>query len=1138
MFVITMLLKMMTKFAIMKRLIILLFLFFSLFNMMFSEENSVLSEGSWYKISTNQTGVYKLKYSDFIKLGINVSNIQINSIRLYGNGGGMLPKLNSDFRYSDLIENAIEVYDSNNNGIFENEDYILFYGMSPNIWNFNENTNLFEHEVHLFSDDVDYFITIDNQSSGKRINLKESLQNSAIIIDSYNTYAFHEKELENLIQSGSKWFGERFTNNNKQSFSFDIPDLIQSKDVNIKFSGVARSFQSSNFTVDVNSAFLANLSIPVVSSQYAKEYAREVSTTTQYISNSSNLVIDVEYSSLDNSALAWLNYIQINARRKLRLTGNSIKFRDISNIGNFIGQYRIEDGAGLQVWDVTDPTNITKLATSIIMDDLFFNDSLNILHEYIGFNSSSYLEPNLVGSVLNQNIHNTPFNTEFIIICHPDFLSAANRLADFHLEKDNLISVVVTPNQIYNEFSSGMQDVTAIRDFLKFQYDKQDSQLKYVLLFGDGSFDPKDRIANNTNYIPTYQSENSTHPIYSYVTDDYYGLLDDNEGLFNNDLIDIGIGRFPVSTISEADVLVDKVERYYEMSSFGSWRNDVVFIADDGDALDGNTHMWQADSLANYVSDNYEEMNIQKIYLDNYKQESTSGGPRSLDAQTAINNRIKKGTLLVNYTGHGGPLGWTQERILEIDQIQEWDNSDNLPLFMTATCKFSYFDNPEEKSAGEFVLLNPEGGSIALLSTTRLVLSGPNYNLNTKFIETIFEKKEGYFPRLGDVFKSTKVLSGSSINNRNFTLLGNPALRLAYPKFEVNTLSINDTLKALGEVTIEGQIENEGILLSNFNGTIYSTVYDKEIIRTTLGQESCTPMPYRDQNNILYRGTATVVNGKFSFSFIVPKDIAYNYGSGKISYYAVNDDPENPVDANGNEENFVIGGTAEDIVYDYDGAQLSLFMNDTLFLDGGITDQNPTLLAHIFDVSGINTVGNGIGHDITAVLDGNTADPYILNDFYEANKDDYTRGIVRFPFYNIAPGSHSIVLKVWDVFNNSSEAVINFIVTDEDDFFISDFTNFPNPFSTSTDIYFEHNKVNKELNYVLEIYSITGVLVKRIDKQSFSADGYRIGPISWDGKNNYGVKINPGIYIANLRVYLANGNSTSKSIRIILLPEI
>ncbi|MDA0890155.1 MAG: type IX secretion system sortase PorU, partial [Bacteroidetes bacterium] len=434
------------------------------------------------------------------------------------------------------------------------------------------------------------------------------------------------------------------------------------------------------------------------------------------------------------------------------------------------------------------------------------------------------------------------------------------------------------------------------------------------------------------------------------------------------------------------------------------------------------------------------------------------------------------------------------------------------------------------------VLLNPKGGAIALLSTTRLVYSAPNYNLNTKFIQTIFEKENGEFPRLGDVFKKTKVLSGTSSNNRNFTLLGDPALRLAYPKFEVNTTAINDTLKALAEVTIEGQIEDNGMFLSDFNGTIFPTVYDKEIIKTTLGQESCTPMPYRDQNNILYKGAATVTDGKFSFSFIVPKDIAYNYGAGKISYYALNDNEQNPLDANGTEENFVIGGTADDIMYDYDEAELSLFMNDTLFVNGGITDANPILLAHIFDLSGINTVGNGIGHDITAVLDGNTANPYVLNDFYEANKDDYTRGIIRFPLYNLAKGEHSISLKVWDVFNNSSEKTINFVVTDANDLAIAEFTTYPNPFSASTDIYFQHNKANQELDYTLEIYSITGILVKRVEQTSYNSEGYRIGPIRWDGKDNYGGKISAGMYIANLGVTTEEGDFSSKSIRIILLP--
>ncbi|MEC7646141.1 MAG: type IX secretion system sortase PorU [Bacteroidota bacterium] len=1115
--------------------IFLLFQIVFVFSLL-AQKNSVLSSGEWYKIATNQNGIYKLDYSNFQDLGVNVSNLQINAIKIYGNGGGMLPKLNSDFRHSDLVENAIKIYDFNNNGVFENNDYVLFYGVSPNVWNLNETTGLFEHTTHLFADEVNYFLTIDNNSNGKRIVQKDILQNSTKVITSYSAFAYHELELENLIQSGSKWFGERFSYNSKQSFAFSFPNLIQSEYVDIKVAVAARSFQVSNFKIDVNSSFLTNFSVPLVSSSYAQEYAKETSVATQYLSNSSNLLIDIEYSSPDNGAEAWLNYIEVNARRKLKLSGNFFTFRDTESLASEIGEYRIENGTGLEVWDITDPTNISSLSSSVTANLLSFNDSLNVLHEYIAFNNLGYLTPSLKGSVSNQNIHNISSNIEFIIISHPNFLSAANRLADFHLEKDNITSVIVTPQQVYNEFSSGMQDVSAIRDFIKYQYDKENSNLKYLLLFGDGSYDPKNRIINNTNYIPTYQSVNSTHPTNSYVTDDYFALLDDHEGLFTNDLVDIGVGRLPASTISEANILVDKIEKYYNASSFGSWRNDIAFIADDGDSDDGNTHMWQADSLANYIADNHEEINIQKIYLDNYEQESTPAGPRSEDTQTTINNKVKMGALLVNYTGHGGPLGWARERILEIDQIQQWDNLDNLPLFFTATCKFSYFDNPEEMSAGEYVLLNPKGGAIALFSTTRLVYSPPNYYLNTKFIRTIFEKQNGEFLRLGDIFKTTKVLSGTSANNRNFTLLGDPALRLSYPKLEVKTTAITDTLKALGMVTIEGQIEDQGMLLSNFSGIVYSTVYDKEIIKTTLGQESCTPMPYRDQNNILYKGSASVIDGKFSFSFIVPKDIAYNYGVGKISYYTVSDSEQNPVDGNGTDESFLIGGTADDIIYDYDPAEISLFINDTLFVNGGITDPNPILLAHIFDVSGINTVGNGIGHDITAVLDGNTANPYILNNFYEAQKDDFTRGFIRFPLYNLSEGEHSITVKVWDVFNNSSESTINFVVAASNRLVIQDFITYPNPFSISTDMYFQHNIVNQPLDYVLEIYSITGFLVKRIEVLDYYSQGYRIGPINWDAKDNGGNKISPGMYIINLRVTDEDGNFSSKSIRIILLP--
>jgi len=1124
------------NFATMKKQIFLTLSYVLITVNLFGQYNSVLSEGKWFKISTNKSGIYMLDYSSVLSLGVVVNDLQISRIKLYGNGGGMLPKLNSDFRHNDLVENAINIYDSNNNGVFESGDYILFYGQSPHSWRYDAQSSLFKHETHLFSDEVNYFLTTDNQSDGKRIGQKQSLHNPTKRITSFNAFSFHELELENLIHSGKEWFGERFDSQNSQSFDFSFPNLEITSPVSVKTAVAARSLNSSVFSVTVNSDPLQTISVQNIVSTYATEYAKTSSKTSEYIASSSNLSVDIEYSSIDNGALSWLNYIEVNARRKLKMSGNSLLFRDATSLVDEVASFELSNAnVGIRVWDVTDQTSVVEMPTLLSANELSFNDSINELHEYIAFNSSAYLTPSIVGEVANQNLHNTPIDVEYVIVSHPDFLVPAERLAVFHQEKDDMPSIVVTPQQIYNEFSSGVQDVSAIRDFLRFLYKRPNSKLKYVLLFGDGSYDPKNRVTDNTNFIPTYQSLNSTHPTLSYVTDDYFALLDDHEGEFNNDLVDIGVGRFPASTLLGANVLVDKVERYYAKESFGSWRNDITFIADDGDSKDGNTHMWQADSLANIVADNYKNINISKIYLDNYLQESTPGGPRSETTNHAINNRIDKGALLVNYTGHGGPLGWTAERILELDQINAWDNENKLPLFMTATCKFSYFDNPEQTSAGEYVLLNPNGGAIALLSTTRLVYSSPNYILNKNFIKTLFEKKDdGEFQRLGDIFKQAKVLSGTSVNNRNFTLLGDPALCLAYPQYEIKTTDSISHLKALGEVTIMGEVVVENGVLTTFNGTVYAIVYDKEITKTTLGQESCTPMPYRDQNNILYKGAASVIDGKFSFSFVVPKDIAYNYGAGKISYYAISDD-QKPVDATGFDTNVIIGGTAVDITYDYEGAELEIYMNTRNFSDGGITDENPVLLADIFDFSGINTVGNGIGHDITAVLDGNTANPYVLNDFYEASKDDYTRGVISFPFYNLAKGEHTLMLKVWDVFNNSAEAIITFVVSDVNEFTISDYNTYPNPFSNSTDIYFQHNKPNQNLDVFLDIYSVTGTLVKKYE-ESYSDNGYRMGPIKWDGDDEYGRKLSAGMYIAKLGVSSSDGDFTSKSIRIILLP--
>tara|TARA_B110000914_G_scaffold226461_1_gene251625 strand:- start:3408 stop:6719 length:3312 start_codon:yes stop_codon:yes gene_type:complete len=1098
------------------------------------QENSVLSSDKWYKVSVTNTGVHKLSYKDFQNLNIELNDININSIKLFGNGGGMLPNLNSQFRYNDLQENAIYVYDFNNNGYFNSNDYILFYAESPNKWSYSESIDLFEYKEHLFSDECYYFITIDTDSNGKRILNKPLLTDYTKVIKSFNDFKVHESNIENLIQSGREWYGERFGIIDNYVFDFSFPNLINSEPIYIKTSVAARSLNSSSFTVNANSNFISNINIPNIVYDYATEYAKKASNTQAYISSSDQISIELEFNYSENNAIGWLDYLQLNARRSLAMHNNILNFRDFESLDSLaIGKFEISNAnSSTIVWDVTDVLNIKKVNANLNGSVLSFIDSLDILREYCAF-ENSFLTPNLIGMIENQNLHNISLDVNYVIISHPIFLTQANRLSDIHEYYDNLTSVVVTPQQIYNEFSSGMQDVAAIRDFLKMLYDRQNSNLEYALLFGDGSYDNKDRIINNTNFIPTFQSTNSLSPVNSFVTDDFFALLDDDDGDLINDLIDIGIGRFPAKNLNEAINLVDKVETYYSAESLGDWRNSITFIADDGDAKDGNLHMSDADKLANFLDTNNLNVNINKIYLDNYLQESTPGGPRSPDAQEAINRSIDNGTFLVNYSGHGGPLGWTQERILEINQINNWTNKYKLPLFMTATCKFSCFDNPGKTSAGELVLLNPEGGAIALLTTTRLVYAFPNYKLNENFMNIFCEKNNGEFPTLGQLFKKTKVLSGSNTNSRNFTLLGDPALRLSYPKYIVSTTNISDTLKALEEVEISGKVtDDDGNLLVDFNGILYPTIYDKEIISLTLGQESCSPMPFRNQNNIIYKGEASVSNGEFSFSFIVPKDIENNYAHGKISYYASNDNKE---DASGHDDSFIIGGLADNVIYDYDGPLVSLYMNTRDFIFGGMTNSDPFLLVDIEDFSGINTVGNGIGHDITAILDNNTSNPFILNDYYKSNLDDYKSGVIEFPFENLEPGPHTITLKIWDVFNNSSESVISFYVTDKENFTISDFLNYPNPFITNTDFYFEHNQSNQNLDVSIEIYSITGQHIKTL-KDTFYDSGYRIGPISWNGKNEYGKIVSSGLYIAKLNIELDNGFYETKSIRIAITP--
>jgi len=1126
--------------------------------------NSVLKTGDWYKISIYKDGVYKIDRTFLESLGIDVTTIDPRNIRVYGNGGTMLPELNSDPHLDDLVENAI-VVNGESDGVFDPSDYVLFYGKSSSKWQYSAGGTCpdFLHDEHLFSDSSYYFINFDS-GLGKRIQNVSSVATPAThVVTSFDDYAIHETESVNFIKSGRQWFGELFDNISSYNFSFSFPNILTSSPVKVKVALASRLVQSgsssnANYSITSGSGS-SSLSIPSVDGSVYSDYARVASTCYTY--NPASSVITVNVTKQTTNAQAWLDYILVNAKRNLTMSGSQMHFRDVASIGaGNVAQFNLVSNSLIQVWDVSDVTNVSNQVLSASGTTYQFTMPSDTIKEYVGFTGSGYLSPVKIGKIENQDLHGIA-QKDYIIVTHPDFYDEAVRLALFHENADTLSTVVVTPQQIYNEFSSGSRDISAIRNFVKMFYDRAviaSERPKYLLLMGDGSYENKKNYSGNSNFIPTYQSFNSTVLTQSYVSDDYFGMLDDSEGLFGSDAVDIGVGRFPVKTKAEAAACVNKVLNYTQTgfdytaisnactsglafsSPFGDWRNVITFVGDDED---GGLHQKDADKLATLVDTTYNNYNIDKIYLDAFVQESTPGGQRFPAAKEAINKRIEKGCLVWNYTGHGGELGLAHERVVEVADINNWTNINNLPLVFTATCEFTRYDDPERTSAGEMVFLNPSGGAIAMFSTVRVVFAGPNFLLNQEFYKALETQVGGKMPTLGDLYYDMKNTSvGTSLNSRNFTLIGDPALRLAYPKHKISTDSINavavtafslDTIRALSTITISGFVRDKNnAVLTSYNGILYPTVFDKSQNVNTLSNDGSAtpPFTFKLQKNILYKGKVSVVNGYFSYTFIVPKDILYNYGIGRISYYAQNGSE----DGAGYYEKIIIGGTDSNAPLDSKGPDVSLYLNDDKFVFGGITDETPDLFAKIKDDNGVNTVGNGIGHDITAILDANTESSIVLNDYYQADLNSYKTGTIRYPFSTISEGQHSLTLKVWDVYNNSSQTYTEFVVAKSADMALSHVLNYPNPFTTKTQFYFEHNQCCQTLEVELQIFTISGKLVKTIT-DFVTAEGNRSNPINWDGRDDFGDKIGKGVYIYRLKVKNSMGSSAEQIEKLVIL---
>ena len=1093
-------------------------------------KKSKLRNGDIYQFSISENGIHKLDANFLKNLGVDLASINPQNIHILGNGGARLPELIATDRVDDLAENAIWV-SGESDGKFNDNDFILFNAVSTKPMVKRSDTT-YQINNNPYSDKAYYFLKIDDLA-GKRIQNQNSLPASNNIVDYYLECKKYEKDKVNLLDAhpsseggGNEWFGEIFKAQKTQSFSDKISfkNIIKNKVAQMRVRFAGYKYGDTN-TVNTPFAMSAddqklNTILRATGTGDWVDAARIKDFYLKYTPKNNQPDINISYMVNTSAGKGWLDFIEINAYQKLIYDNEPFIFGSLT-VPNSPTTFSISSSSNdLMIWDISSPLTPVNQSFAQASNKIEFTAQTDNLKRYAVFElNDNFPQPEAIGKIDNQNIHAID-RADFIIIYHESLKNEALKLAAHRTTYSNMKVVTVDINDIYNEFSSGALDPTAIRDFAKMVYDR-DPNFKYLLLMGDGSYDAKNINDNASNYnlIPVRETQNSVDRIDTYPSDDFYALLSNNEGTYDlAGALDIAVGRITARTAEEANAIVDKII-YYDTNpgTLKPWRTRLMSIGDDGDS---NTHMSQADQTANTTETNHKMFATKKVFLDAYPKVPAPYGARFPEATKQINDAVLAGTLVINYFGHGGAKGLAQERVLTLQSIKKWSNIlNNLPLVITASCSTAGFDDPIIKTFGEELLKNPTGGAIALFSTVRPVYSSTNKALIDATYPEIFNSTNGEKRTIGEILRIGKNKAGHTHNERKFLLLGDPSMPLALPdKNQVITDQINGTsiqavdsvaIAPLTKVIITGHIADaQAQKLSNFNGKVYVTIFDKKANFKTLGQSN-QPLPYTDRKGIIFKGVASVSSGDFQFTFIVPKDVV-SHGYGKILYYASN---EVDADAAGYTEKLYIGGGDGVTISDDTPPIVELFMNDESFVSGGVTNDHPTIFAKISDDSGINISGSGVGHDLTATID---TDIKVANNYYETQTDDYTKGELRYPLENISPGEHTISVKAWDVANNSGEDKITFFVAENEGAALAHVLNYPNPFTNRTSFQFEHN-LSGPARARINIFSVDGKIIKTIDKD-LSLEGFRVTDIQWDGKDDYGDQLAKGVYLYQVKI--------------------
>jgi len=1107
-------------------------------------EKSLLGSGKWVKIRIASSGIYKLTYQDLTNMGFS----NPAKVRVYGFGGALMTEA---FKYPKR--------DSKTNGdlpevpVYKGSDFVLFWGQGVVSWRLS--SDQFVQTNNCYSSYGYYFLT---DSQGEPTAMPSEAQTTTdpdVSVTTFDDYAIHEVDIKNIGATGREFYGEDFSTSNSQTFAFAIPGVVSTASMKWSLDFISKATKAASLKLSVNDQSVISATVPAISSDIY-ELAKTVNTTGFYTNTTNTELFNAKVMyERTNDVNCRLNYLRVNMVRNLKLYNSFTPFRSIATVGK-TARYTISNtNANVQVWDITGGL-CKKIESTFENNQTRFACTNSSLREWVAVDvNGSFSKPEVVGVVANQDLHALP-QTDMVIIAPSEFLTRAETIANIHRNPkgDNMRVTIVQPEQIYNEFSSGTPDATAYRWFLKMFYDRATTTAekpKYLLLFGDGTFD--NRLLSSqwkgtepANKILTFQSYGSLSETASYVCDDYFGFLDDYEGeSIAADQLDLGIGRFPVRNDAEAESVVNKIVAYTSNTQWGSWKNNLCFVADDGD---DNLHMKQADALTQSIEKNYKQFVVNKIYIDAFKKEITSTGGTYPAARKKLFDLLNSGVLILNYTGHGSTNSWAVEQIMTSKDIKEL-YLNRLPLWITATCDFSRFDD-FTTTAGEEVILNPNGGGIGLITTTRVVYSAQNARLNSALNELIYTKNaDGTRLRLGDILRKTKIaLGGSDENKLNFTLLGDPALKLAYPEYKMEITKVNDkpadsesqTFSALSEVSINGRVLNpDGTPATSYKGVINPTVFDCEETDSTLNNENSATgrFKYNNRSRILFTGKDSVRNGDFSFKFTIPKDMSYSFKSGRINLYAHNTSGD---EAQGYYENFLLGGTNPNAILEENGPLIkSIYLNSTGFSNGDIVNEKPVLMANLEDESGINVSGSGIGHDMMLVIDNSATLTYKLNEYYQSDYGSALKGKVSFNIPELNEGNHTLFFRAWDIQNNSSSATINCVV--RKGYAPRIFNLYPdkNPVRLSDGrvlFTLKHDRPNTNISVKISVYNLSGVEIWSNTTSGLS-DMLSTYPVEWNLTSNSGLPVPSGLYIYKASVYTDQTQETTQAKKLIIMKQ-